>query len=406
MRNPKMKKIKDNFPALKQKIHNKPLVYLDSGASSLKPQIVIDAVSDYYATINSNVHRGAHHLSMLATEAYEAARDKVKLFINAGSSQEIIFTKGTTESINLVAQSFGDTFINEGDEIIVSQLEHHANIVPWQQVCQRKGAILKVVPIHKSGQLKMDVYRDLLSDKTKLVAITHISNSLGVINPIKEIIQLGHQKKAAVLIDGAQGVVHQQVDVQDLEADFYVFSGHKLYAPMGIGVLYGKKKYLEKMTPYQFGGEMIDKVSFEETTFNALPFKFEAGTPNVGGAIGLHKAIEFIESYDFEELLKKENDLLDYATQRLTQIEGLKIYGTASPKVCLISFLIQGLHPYDVGTLLDQMGIAVRTGNHCTQPLMKFLEIPGTIRASFGIYNDKNDVDALYDALLRIKSML
>ena len=381
-------------------------MYLDSGASSLKPQIVIDAVSDYYATINSNVHRGAHHLSMLATEAYEAARDKVKLFINAESSQEIIFTKGTTGSINLVAQSFGDTFINEGDEIIVSQLEHHANIVPWQQVCQRRGAILKVVPIHKSGQLKMDDYRDLLSDRTKLVAITHISNSLGVINPIKEIIQSAHQKKAVILIDGAQGIVHQQVNVQDLDPDFYVFSGHKLYAPMGIGILYGKKKYLEKMTPYQFGGEMIDKVSFEETTFNELPFKFEAGTPNVGGAIGLHKAIEFIESYDFEKLLKRENALLEYATQKLTQIEGLKIYGTASPKVCLISFLIQGLHPYDVGTLLDQMGIAVRTGNHCTQPLMKFLKIPGTIRASFGIYNDKDDVDALYDALLRIKSML
>ncbi len=401
-----MNNIKDNFPALKQKVHNKALVYLDSGASSLKPQIVIDAISDYYATINSNVHRGAHHLSMLATEAYEAARDKVKLFINAENTQEIIFTKGTTESINLVAQSFGDTFIEEGDEIIVSQLEHHANIVPWQQVCRRRGAILKVIPIHKSGQLKMDVYRDLLSDRTKLVAITHISNSLGVINPIKEIIKLAHQKKAAVLIDGAQGIVHQQVNVQDIDADFYVFSGHKLYAPMGIGVLYGKKEYLEKMTPYQFGGEMIDKVSFEETTFNELPFKFEAGTPNVGGAIGLHKAIEFIESYDFEELLKKENDLLEYATQKLVQIEGLQIYGTSSSKICLISFLIKGLHPYDVGTLLDQMGIAVRTGNHCTQPLMKFLEIPGTIRASFGIYNNKDDVDALYDALLRIKNML
>ena len=401
-----MKTIKNDFPALRQQIHGKALTYLDSGASTLKPQCVIDALTDYYATINSNVHRGAHHLSNLATEAYENARKRVQTFINAAGSEEIIFTKGTTEAINLLAFSFGEAFVGEGDEIVVSQMEHHANIVPWQQLCKRKNARLKVIPILEDGTLDMEALPALLTKRTKLLAITHISNVLGTINPVEEIIALAHAKDIPVLVDGAQGIVHRKVDVRKLDVDFYVFSGHKLYAPMGIGVLYGKASRLNAMPPYQYGGEMIDKVRFEETTFNVLPFKFEAGTPNVGGAVGLHKAIDYLCDLDWEEVLKKEEKVLEYAVQGLQKIEGLRIFGKSEARGGVISFLLEGIHPYDAGTLLDQMGIAVRTGHHCAQPLMDFYRIPGTVRASFGIYNNEQDVDLLCEALLKVQRML
>ena len=401
-----MKTIKNDFPALRQQIHGKALTYLDSGASTLKPQCVIDALTDYYATFNSNVHRGAHHLSNLATEAYENARKRVQTFINAAGSEEIIFTKGTTEAINLLAFSFGEAFVGEGDEILVSQMEHHANIVPWQQLCKRKNARLKVIPILEDGTLNMEALPALLTKRTKLLAITHISNVLGTINPVEEIIALAHAKDIPVLVDGAQGIVHRKVDVRKLDVDFYVFSGHKLYAPMGIGVLYGKASRLNAMPPYQYGGEMIDKVRFEETTFNVLPFKFEAGTPNVGGAVGLHKAIDYLCDLDWEEVLTKEEKVLEYAVQGLQKIEGLRIFGKSEARGGVISFLLEGIHPYDAGTLLDQMGIAVRTGHHCAQPLMDFYRIPGTVRASFGIFNDEQDVDILCEALLKVQRML
>ncbi len=401
-----MKTIKNDFPALRQQIHGKALTYLDSGASTLKPQCVIDALTDYYATFNSNVHRGAHHLSNLATEAYENARKRVQTFINAAGSEEIIFTKGTTEAINLLAFSFGEAFVGEGDEIVVSQMEHHANIVPWQQLCKRKNARLKVIPILEDGTLNMVALPALLTKRTKLLAITHISNVLGTINPVEEIIALAHAKDIPVLVDGAQGIVHRKVDVRKLDVDFYVFSGHKLYAPMGIGVLYGKASRLNAMPPYQYGGEMIDKVRFEETTFNVLPFKFEAGTPNVGGAVGLHKAIDYLCDLDWEEVLTKEEKVLEYAVQGLQKIDGLRIFGKSEARGGVISFLLEGIHPYDAGTLLDQMGIAVRTGHHCAQPLMDFYRIPGTVRASFGIFNDEQDVDLLCEALLKVQRML
>ena len=400
-----MKDIRNDFPALRQKVYGKPLIYLDSAATTLKPQAVIDAVTEYYATVNSNVHRGNHFLSTKATEAFEAARERVREFINAGSTEEIIFTKGTTESINLVAHSFAGEILAAGDEILISAMEHHANIVPWQQICKKKGATLNVIPVAPEGELVMDVLDTLLTEKTKLVCITHASNTLGTINPVKTIIEKAHSKNIPVLIDGAQGIVHERVDVRDLDADFYAFSGHKIYGPMGIGILYGKKQWLDKMMPYQYGGEMIDKVSFEETSFNRLPYKFEAGTPNVAGAAGLHAALDYLENIDFEQQTRREEELLEYATARLKEIQGLVIYGTAARKVPLISFVLEGIHPYDTGTLLDKSGIAVRTGNHCTQPLMKILGINGTVRASFGIYNTLEEVDKLYDALLRINKM-
>jgi len=381
------------------------LVYLDSAATTLKPQAVIDAISNYYSTINSNVHRGVHYLSQQATDAFENTRNSVKDFINARSSKEIIFTKGTTESINLVASSFGKKFIGKNDEIIISAVEHHANIVPWQMICEEKGAHLKTIPVDENGELIIEEFKKLLTKKTRVVSIPHISNSLGVINPIKEIIEIAHQHKIPVMIDGAQGIVHEEVDVQELDCDFYCFSGHKLYAPMGIGVLYGKEKLLEEMPPYQTGGEMIQSVTFEKTTFNELPFKFEAGTPNVADAIGLEAALKYLQTIGIEEISKYEKGIYDYATEKLSAIEGLEIIGNPDNKAGVISFNLKNIHPYDAGTILDRFGIAVRTGNHCAQPTMDRFDITGTIRASFGLYNTKKEVDSLAEALLKVKEM-
>ena len=397
--------IRKDFPALHQEIYGKPLVYLDSAATTLKPQGVIDAISNYYSTINSNVHRGVHYLSQQATDAFENGRNTVKDFINAGSNKEIIFTKGTTESINLVAFSFGRKFIEKNDEVIVSAVEHHANIVPWQMICEEKGARLKVIPANENGELIIEEFKKLISDKTKIVSVAHISNSLGIINPIKEIINFSHSKGIPVMIDGAQGIVHEQVDVQELDCDFYCFSGHKLYAPMGIGVLYGKEKLLNEMPPYQTGGEMINAVTFEKTTFNELPFKFEAGTPNVAGAIGLEAAIKYLQSTGTNEIYNYEKEVFDYATQKLSEIHGMEILGTSNHKAGVISFNLENIHPYDAGTILDRLGFAIRTGNHCAQPTMDRFGMHGTIRASFGMYNTKGEIDSLVGALLKVQEM-
>ena len=394
-----IQKIRAQFPILSRTVNNKPLVYLDNGATTQKPQSVIDAISGYYTNLNSNVHRGVHKLSQLATDAFEEARVSVKDFINASKISEVIITKGTTESINLLAWSFGEAFIKEGDEIIVSEMEHHANIVPWQLLCQRKKAVLKVVPVSKAGELDMDVFDFLLSEKTKMVSITHISNALGSITPIKELIEKSHKAGALVHIDGAQAVAHNKLNMQELDVDFYSFSAHKMYGPMGIGILFGKEDLLNKMPPYQSGGEMIDQVSFKETSFNELPFKFEAGTPDVAGMLGLKAAIEFLNDLGMENIAKAENELLNYATQKLNRVEGLRIIGTAENKASVLSFLLGDIHPFDAGTIMDQLGIAVRTGNHCAQPIMDKLCIPGTIRASLAIYNTKEDVDALVSAI-------
>lgn len=393
------------FPILKKQINKYPLVYFDNAATSQKPQIVIDRISHYYSDFNSNIHRGVHHLSQIATEAYEQARIKVKDFIHATSSKEIIFTKGTTDSINLLAFSFGETFIQEGDEIIVSELEHHSNIVPWQMLCSRKKAVLKVIPVNDKGELLLDEYAKLLNPKTQLVAIGHVSNALGTINPVKEIIDLAHQNKSLVLIDGAQAIAHLPVNVTELDCDFYAFSSHKMYGPMGIGVLYGKKDLLEQLQPYQGGGEMIESVSFEKTTYNELPFKFEAGTPNVADVLGLEAAIEFIENEGIVNLAVLENEVLNYATEELKKIDKVQIIGNAQNKAGVLSFLIDGIHPYDVGTILDQFGIAVRTGNHCAEPIMKRFGIRGTIRASFAVYNTKEEVDRLIKAIYKTIEM-
>jgi cysteine desulfurase/selenocysteine lyase len=387
------------FPILKQEINKYPLVYFDNAATTQKPQIVIDRISTYYADFNSNIHRGVHRLSQKATDAYERARIKVKDFINANSSKEIIFTKGTTDSINLLAFSFGETYIQEGDEIVVSELEHHSNIVPWQMLCNRKKAILKVIPVNDKGELLMDEYTKLLNERTRLVAVGHVSNALGTLNPVKEIIDLAHQNKSLVLIDGAQAVAHVQVDVQQLDCDFYAFSSHKMYGPMGIGVLFGKKNLLEALQPYQGGGEMIESVSFEETTYNELPFKFEAGTPNVADVLGFEAAIEFMQNEGIDKLAKLEDEVLNYATAEFQKIERVQIIGKAQNKAAVLSFLIDGIHPYDVGTILDQFGIAVRTGNHCAEPIMKRFGIRGTIRASFAAYNTKEEIDRLVKAI-------
>ena len=397
--------IRKDFPALHQEVYGKPLVYLDSAATTLKPQVVIDAISNYYSTINSNVHRGVHYLSQQATDAFENSRKSVKDFINATSNKEIIFTKGTTESINLVASSFGKKFIGKDDEVIISTVEHHANIVPWQMICEEKEAHLKVIPVNGNGELIIEEFEKLLTKRTRIVSIPHISNSLGVKNPIKEIIEISHKKGIPVMIDGAQGIVHEQVDVQELDCDFYCFSGHKLYAPMGIGVLYGKEKLLNEMPPYQTGGEMIQSVTFEKTTFNELPFKFEAGTPNVADAIGLEAALKYLKSIGADEIYKHEKEVFKYAAQKLADIPGMIILGKSSHKAGVISFNLKNIHPYDAGTILDRLGIAVRTGNHCAQPIMDRFEIHGTIRASFGLYNTKEDVDSLFEALLKVQEM-
>lgn len=398
-------KIRADFPILNQKIHGKDYVYLDNGATTQKPIQVIDAVSDFYKNTNSNIHRGVHFLSDQSTKAYETVRKKVQEFIYAKQENEIIFTKGTTDSINLVAFSFGEKYINAGDEIIISAMEHHSNLVPWQMLCERKSAHLRILPFNKTGELELDKLPGLLNEKTKLLAITHVSNSLGTINPVKEIIKQAHKENVPVLIDGAQSIQHTKIDVQDLDCDFYVFSGHKIYAETGIGVLYGKEKYLKEMPPYQGGGDMVDHVTLEKTTYLDSPFKFEAGTANYVGAVSLGVAIDYLNDIGLEKIKVHEADLLKYATEELEKIEGLTIFGKAKNKTATISFLLDKIHHYDTGMILDKLGIAVRTGSHCTQPVMDFLEITGTVRASFAFYNTKDDVDRLVAGILKVKEM-
>jgi cysteine desulfurase/selenocysteine lyase len=400
-----IQKIRKDFPILNQLIYNKPLVYFDNGATTQKPQVVIDEESKIYSQENSNIHRGVHYLSEQLTQRYEDARKTVQKFINAPHDHEVILTSGTTESINTIAYSFGEKYVNEGDEIIISTLEHHANIVPWQMLCERKGAVLKVIPINDKGELLLDEYEKLLSPKTKIVAVTQVSNALGTVNDVKKIIEIAHKNGTPVLIDGAQSVQHNIIDVQDLDCDFFVFSGHKLYGPNGIGVIYGKEKFLNEMPPYMTGGEMIKKVTFEKTTFNELPFKFEAGTPNYVAAIGLATAIDYIQEIGLENIAAYEKELLDYATEKLESIEGLRIIGTAANKVCAISFILENIHHFDAGMVIDKMGIAVRTGHHCAEPLMNRFNIEGTLRASFAFYNTKEEIDKLYDAILTVKQM-
>ena len=392
--------IRSQFPILKEKVHGKPLVYFDNAATTQKPQKVIDRINAYYSSENANIHRGVHHLSQVATKDYEDARIRIKNYIGAEKENEIVFTKGTTDGINLIASSYGE-LMKKGDEVLISAMEHHSNIVPWQLLAERKGIVLKIIPIHRDGTLDMARFEEMLNDRTKLVSITHISNTLGTINPIETIINRAHKFGAKVLIDGAQSIQHGEINVVNLNCDFFVFSGHKIFGPTGIGVLYGKASILESMPPYQGGGDMIKRVSFEKTSFNELPFKFEAGTPNIVGGIALGTAVEFMESIDTEQAFSYEKDLLSYAEKELLQIENLKIYGTSALKTSLVSFNVGTIHPFDIGTLLDKQGIAVRTGHHCTQPLMDFFEIPGTIRASFSIYNTKEEVDLFIHALKR-----
>ena len=400
-----IKKVRNDFPILKQKVNNKPLVYFDNAATSQKPKVVINAIESYYNTINSNIHRGVHTLSQLATDAYELTRNKIQQQYNAKYTHEIIFTRGTTESINLVASSF-TSLIKKDDEIIISALEHHSNIVPWQMLCERTGAKLKVIPINSKGELILEQYHKLLNKNTKIVAVSHVSNALGTINNIKEIIDAAHKFDAVVLIDGAQATPHMQVDFQALDCDFYCASSHKMYGPTGIGFLYGKEDWLNKLTPYHGGGEMIKQVTFEKTTYAELPHKFEAGTPNIEAGIVFGTAIDYLNKIGLENIAKYEHELLVYATQKLLEIEGLKIYGTAAKKASVISFNINDLHPFDIGSIVDKLGFAVRTGHHCTQPIMQFFEIPGTVRASFSFYNTKEEIDAFVVAVKRAKMML
>jgi len=398
-------KIRDDFPILKRLIYNRPLVYFDNAASTQKPRQVIQAITDYYEQDNCNIHRGVHYLSQKATDAYEATRNQVRDFIHAASSHEIIFTRGTTESINLVAASYGKQFISRGDEILISAMEHHANFVPWQVLCQESGATLKIIPVSPEGEIIPEEFDRMLSERTKLLAITHVSNVLGTINPVKEMIRKAHGTGAVVLVDGAQSVSHLGADVQDLDCDFYCFSGHKMYAPMGIGVLYGKEKYLEDMPPYQTGGEMIREVFLDHSTYNDLPFKFEAGTPNVEGVYGLHAAIDYIQDLGLENIAAYEHALLNYAAEKLSAIGGMRFIGTAKEKTSVLSFLIGNIHPYDAGMIIDKLGIAVRTGHHCAMPLMDWLKIPGTVRASFAFYNTFDEIDKLAEAILTVKQM-
>ena len=400
-----IQKIRADFPILSRQVNGKSLVYFDNGATSQKPQVVIDAIATYYSEINANIHRGVHTLSQLATDAYEASRIKIQNHINAQFAHEVIFTSGTTHSVNLVANGFA-SILKAGDEVLVSALEHHSNIVPWQMLCEKTGAFLKVIPMNEKGELVMTEYDQLLSDKTKIVTVNHISNALGTINPIKYIIDQAHQFGAAVFIDGAQAVPHLKPNVQELDCDFYAFSGHKMCGPTGTGILYGKEAWLNKLPPYQGGGEMIKEVTFEKTTYAELPHKFEAGTPNIAGGIVLGTAVDYLNSIGFENIQKQELELLAYATEQLSAIEGLKIYGTAEAKTSVISFNIDGIHPYDIGTIVDKLGIAVRTGHHCAQPIMNFFEIPGTIRASFAFYNTKEEIDIMVEAVKKAKMML
>ncbi|GFZ89437.1 cysteine desulfurase [Aquaticitalea lipolytica] len=397
--------IRKDFPILSRKVNGKPLVYFDNAATSQTPQQVIDVIVDYYSNYNANIHRGVHSLSQEATDKYEQARHKIQNHFNAKFAHEIIFTSGTTHGINLVANGFS-SILKDGDEVIVSALEHHSNIVPWQMLCERTGAILKVIPMNQEGELVISEYDKLLSNKTKLVFVNHISNALGTINPIENIITKAHNVGAAVLIDGAQASPHIKADVQKLDVDFYVVSAHKMCGPTGVGILYGKEEWLNKLPPYQGGGEMIAEVTFEKTTYATLPHKFEAGTPNICGGIAFGAALDYMNAIGFENIAKYEHELLEYGTQKLSEIEGLKIYGTAKHKTSVISFNLEGIHPYDVGTILDKMGIAVRTGHHCAQPIMDFYKIPGTVRASFAFYNTKQEIDALVEGVKKAKLML
>ncbi|MDG1346260.1 MAG: cysteine desulfurase [Crocinitomicaceae bacterium] len=397
--------IREDFPILKQLVYGKNLIYFDNGATSQKPQVVIDAITKYYSKDNANIHRGVHYLSQIATNDYEESRKVIQKYINAAKSEEIIFTKGTTDAINLVANSFGE-LLKAGDEILISAMEHHSNIVPWQMLCERKGCVLRIIPINEEGEIIQEEYDKLLSNKTKLVAITHISNTLGTINPVRTMTEKAHSVGAKILIDGAQSIQHNKIDVLDINCDFFVFSGHKVFGPTGIGVLYGKEAMLNEMPPYQGGGDMIAKVSFHKTTYNELPFKFEAGTPHIAGAICLGTAIQYLNTLDMDAVLRYEADLADYAEGLLDTFEGLRIIGQAKKKTSVVSFVIDGIHPFDLGTLLDKQGIAVRTGHHCTQPLMDFYKIPGTTRASFAFYNTKEEIDIFIGAVERAISML
>lgn len=397
--------LRELFPALRQKVYGKPLIYFDNGATSQKPQIVLDTLAQYYALENANIHRGVHYLSQQATSAYEAARRTIQQYIHAKAPEEIIFTKGTTDSINLVAFSFGER-LKAGDEILISAMEHHSNIVPWQLLCERKGCVLRVIPISRKGELDLAAFDQMLNERTKLLAITHISNTLGTINPVKELIAKAHATGTKVLLDGAQSIQHLGIDVQDLNCDFYTFSGHKVFGPTGIGILYGKEALLETMPPYQGGGDMISKVTFERSTYNTLPLKFEAGTPHIAGAIGLGSAIDFLNSIDMAAAAAHELELTKYAQGILDTFEGLQIIGEAKNKTSVVSFTVDNMHPFDIGTLLDKQGIAVRTGHHCTQPLMDFFQIPGTVRASFAFYNTKEEIDTFVAALERSMQIL
>ena len=400
-----IQKIREDFPILGREVYGKPLIYLDNGATTQKPRCVVEAITDEYYSVNANVHRGVHFLSQQATELHEASRETVRRFINARSSNEIVFTRGTTESINLLASSFADSQMKEGDEVIVSVMEHHSNIVPWQLQAARKGIVLKVIPMNDRGELLLDEYEKLFSERTKLVSFAHVSNVLGTVNPAKEMVATAHAHGVPVLIDGAQSVPHMKVDVQDLDADFFAFSGHKIYGPTGVGVLYGKEEWLDRLPPYQGGGEMIRHVSFEKTTFNELPFKFEAGTPDYIGTTGLAKALDYVNGIGMEQIAKHEHELTTYALQRLREIPDMRIFGEAADRGAVISFLVGNIHHFDLGTLLDRLGIAVRTGHHCAQPLMQRLGIEGTVRASFAMYNTKSEVDALVSGIERVSRM-
>ena len=398
-------KIRADFPILSREVYGKPLIYFDNGATTQKPRCVVDAIVDEYYSVNANVHRGVHFLSQQATELHEGSRETVRRFINARTSAEVIFTRGTTEAINLLAFSFGEEFMKEGDEVIISTMEHHSNIVPWQLLAARKGISIKVIPMNDRGELLLDEYEKLFSDRTRIVSIAHISNVLGTINPVKEMIATAHAHGVPVLVDGAQSIPHMQVDVQDLDVDFFAFSGHKVYGPTGVGVLYGKEEWLDKLPPYQGGGEMIQSVSFEKTTFNELPFKFEAGTPDYIGTTGLAKALDYVSAIGLEQIAAHEHGLTTYAMQRLGEIEGMRFLGEAAHKSSVISFLVGNIHPFDMGTLLDRLGIAVRTGHHCAEPLMRRLGIEGTVRASFAMYNTKEEIDALVAGVDRVRKM-
>ncbi|MFO7851205.1 MAG: aminotransferase class V-fold PLP-dependent enzyme [Bacteroidota bacterium] len=399
-------KIRSDFPVLAKTVYGKPLVYLDNAATTQKPRPVINALNEAYSTFYSNIHRGVHALSDLSSEKYEEAREKVRSFINAGAVEEIVFTAGTTASINLVAFSFGERYMNSGDEVLITELEHHANIVPWQMMCERKNASLKVIPANDDGSLNIDKLERLITEKTRIVAVSQVSNSLGTIIPVREIIEKAHEHDVPVLVDGAQGIQHGHVDVRELDCEFYAFSGHKVYGPTGIGVLYGKKEWLENLPPYQGGGDMVDRVTFESTTYNKLPFKFEAGTTNFVGAMGLAKALDYLESVGMEEIIRQEKKLTEYARERMKEIGGLTIYGNIEDKISIMSFLIDKVHQYDAGMILDKMGIAVRTGSHCAQPVMTRFDIDGTIRASMCFYNTTEEIDMLVEGINKVKSMM